>query len=551
MDPISIASFVATAIAKGFTITKALQDAHKQYKNTPLTIVTIATKTSLVSNSLEQLQALLLRRDDLADSSGNAPLELVGTIDIALEGCMMIFSCLEIEIIEKLSARSGAGFLSWRDRFGFVWDKDSFKVLLENLRDLQIIITGVLGTLQMNTLLDMKQDIRQVISKNRQSFNGIAARTRSIRSTYPTIRATPSLLGADDRASISASLSGGSRHSFTPSETTFDFDHQIINTATYRRQLARMQPPLANPSSPTGNTAVSQETSASRTSHSSGGLDTTATDTGLRADTIRGTGAIIRAFSNSRKMKELNNLQRQVEEKQTEFTTTVNADEDSSEFEWDGLRRRGLKSPPQTAPEDLLAPYVWEGRQSEIAPLPPPTLKRQFSFSNVVEKRTQSKASRRYSSTAEEERLGLVIGPPPPVRPLRLFSPDDLDRVSSAQVFNVYFNETASKYAFLVDVVRADGRTWQLQKYYEDFYDLQTNLLRSFPDEAGLTSRGDYTRTLPYMPGPLTEVTREIADGRRVNLDRYLSELIAQPPHVSRCTYVTQFLAVDKYPING
>ncbi|KAK3317656.1 hypothetical protein B0T19DRAFT_295468 [Cercophora scortea] len=539
MDPISIAGFVATAIAKGFTVTKALQDARKQYKNTPLTIVTIATKTSLVSNSLEQLQAVLLRRHDLADSSGNAPLELVGTIDIALEGCMMIFSCLEIEIIEKLAARSGAGFLSWRERLGFVWDKDQFKELLENLRDLQIIINGVLGTLQTNTLLDIKQDIKQVISKNRQSFSGIAARTRSLRTAYPTIRPTPSLLGADGRESISVSLEDP-RHSFALSETTFDFDHQIINTSTYRRQLARMQLPLANQLSPKESIAVvPQATPLAPTRHRYQGSDssvTTASDTEPQTDANRGTGAVIRAFSNARKKKDMDKLQRQAEEKQSELTTPVNADNASTEFEWDGLRRKVSTSPRQTAPNGPLAAYIPESRQSTTPSPPPPTSKRQFTFSDVLKTQIQSGPSTpRYPNKTEEDRLGLVRGTSPPVKPIQPSPPDALDRVSSARVYDISYDQTRSKYTFLIKVKRADGRKWKLKRYYEEFYDMQINLLSSFPDEAGLTADNHFTRTLPYMPGPVAKVTDAITEGRRESLDRYLTELIAQPPHISRC----------------
>ncbi|KAK5661195.1 hypothetical protein OQA88_11086 [Cercophora sp. LCS_1] len=97
------------------------------------------------------------------------------------------------------------------------------------------------------------------------------------------------------------------------------------------------------------------------------------------------------------------------------------------------------------------------------------------------------------------------------------------------------------KYWFVIEAELEDGRTWELSRYYEDFYDFQIALLTEFPVEAGTT--GDKQRTLPYMPGPVNYVTDAITEGRRHNLDAYVKNLLAQPPYISRCTLVKQFFA--------
>lgn len=81
-----------------------------------------------------------------------------------------------------------------------------------------------------------------------------------------------------------------------------------------------------------------------------------------------------------------------------------------------------------------------------------------------------------------------------------------------------------------------DGSCWELQRYYEDFYQLQINLLNAFEAEAGRIE--GHPRTLPFMPGPVKVVTDAISNGRRQNLDEYIKKLLAMPPHVSRCQYV-------------
>jgi len=97
------------------------------------------------------------------------------------------------------------------------------------------------------------------------------------------------------------------------------------------------------------------------------------------------------------------------------------------------------------------------------------------------------------------------------------------------------------KYWFVIEASLEDGRHWELSRYYEDFYDFQIALLTEFPDEAGNT--GKQTRTLPYMPGPVSFVTDAITEGRQHNLDAYVKNLLTQPRYISHCTLIKQFFA--------
>ena len=109
----------------------------------------------------------------------------------------------------------------------------------------------------------------------------------------------------------------------------------------------------------------------------------------------------------------------------------------------------------------------------------------------------------------------------------------------SARIPRYCFAE--DKYWFVIEAELEDGRTWELARYYEDFYDFQIALLTEFPVEAGTT--GKKQRTLPYMPGPVNYVTDAITEGRRHNLDTYVKNLLAQPPYIARCPLVKQFFA--------
>jgi len=86
-----------------------------------------------------------------------------------------------------------------------------------------------------------------------------------------------------------------------------------------------------------------------------------------------------------------------------------------------------------------------------------------------------------------------------------------------------------------------DGRHWELQRLYQDFYDLQIQLIATYPKEAGTSGSGE--RTLPFMPGPVTYVTDNISNGRRANLDEYIKNLLKLGPHITHGQLVKGFFA--------
>lgn len=94
------------------------------------------------------------------------------------------------------------------------------------------------------------------------------------------------------------------------------------------------------------------------------------------------------------------------------------------------------------------------------------------------------------------------------------------------------------KFHFVVEVAMSDNAHWDLTRIYEDFYELQINLIKAFPEEAGNTG---LPRTLPLMPGPVQFVTDRITEGRRENLDEYLYKLIRLGPHIANSDLVKGF----------
>ncbi|ORY03684.1 hypothetical protein BCR34DRAFT_634876 [Clohesyomyces aquaticus] len=94
---------------------------------------------------------------------------------------------------------------------------------------------------------------------------------------------------------------------------------------------------------------------------------------------------------------------------------------------------------------------------------------------------------------------------------------------------------------FIIECQMSDGRYWELQRLYQDFYDLQIQLIATYPVEAGTSGSGE--RTLPFMPGPVTYVTDNISNGRRANLDEYIKNLLKLGSHITQGNLVKSFFA--------
>nr|OQO28825.1 hypothetical protein B0A51_05238 [Rachicladosporium sp. CCFEE 5018] len=97
------------------------------------------------------------------------------------------------------------------------------------------------------------------------------------------------------------------------------------------------------------------------------------------------------------------------------------------------------------------------------------------------------------------------------------------------------------KFHFVVECKLSNNTHWDLSRIYEDFYELQINLINAFPEEAGQVS--GKSRTLPYMPGPVKFVTDNISEGRRENLDQYLRDLLNMQQHITTSSLVRNFFA--------
>ncbi|KIL88001.1 hypothetical protein FAVG1_08883 [Fusarium avenaceum] len=215
MDPLSIATAVVGLTATCLSTCKKLHDLAGSYVDVPIIVAAICSESTIIGIGLSELQTKILQRDDLAQAWASRA-EIWAAFEMALTGCMVVFSCLEAETRHLQSKNSGV----WA-KIKFMWNHDRLKELLAQLRGQQT-----------DTLSSMQKDIRQ----NARMMQNTAAEAQSLQSRTPSIRLQSQSIFDNDTSRLSffefEIVSG-----IAPSELDFEFDDVVVNSKVYRREL--------------------------------------------------------------------------------------------------------------------------------------------------------------------------------------------------------------------------------------------------------------------------------------------------------------------------
>lgn len=104
-----------------------------------------------------------------------------------------------------------------------------------------------------------------------------------------------------------------------------------------------------------------------------------------------------------------------------------------------------------------------------------------------------------------------------------------------------YFSSTNNKFWFLVRVKMSDNSLRSLCRYYEDFFNFHQKLLSTWPREGGKFDTTKKERILPFIPGPVVDVTEGLCHKRLVDLNEYLNTLLKLPDYISKSPLVLSF----------
>ncbi|KAI6764459.1 hypothetical protein HG530_008248 [Fusarium avenaceum] len=230
MDPLSITTAVVGLTATCLTTSKKLHDIAGDYGDIPVLIAAICSESTIIGIALSELQTKILQRNDLSQAWASRT-EIWAAFEMALTGCMVVFSCLEAETRHLQSKNSGV----WA-KFKFMWNQERFKELLAQLRGQQTSITFLLKLLEMDTLSSIQEDIRQ----NARRMQDTAAEAQSLRSRTPSIKMQSQSIFDNSTSKLSVfefEIVSGTE----PSELDFEFDDIVVNSKVYRRELRKAE----------------------------------------------------------------------------------------------------------------------------------------------------------------------------------------------------------------------------------------------------------------------------------------------------------------------
>ena len=118
----------------------------------------------------------------------------------------------------------------------------------------------------------------------------------------------------------------------------------------------------------------------------------------------------------------------------------------------------------------------------------------------------------------------------------------DIVFIKSAEVLSVRERmHSPKRFVYEVQVEWSNSSLTTCYRGYTDFFDLQCDLLTTFPYEGG--SVKGVERTIPFLPGRKIFQRRSaaLAEKRLPQINDYVKKLIVMPEHVSRSNQVLKF----------
>lgn len=110
-------------------------------------MVSVSSEMTVVSASLSHIQTLILSKQDSESLLRSRP-EIAATLDTALTGCMVLFSCLDEEIKSVTKQPRRIATLSWKGKIKVTWKHETFQELLDGIRGQQLAISTLIQLLQ-------------------------------------------------------------------------------------------------------------------------------------------------------------------------------------------------------------------------------------------------------------------------------------------------------------------------------------------------------------------------------------------------------------------
>ena len=148
MDPLSITANVVGITTTCLATIKALNDLRTKFREAALTLAAICSESAVISATLSRLQSFIMSQERKFLKCFEDRMELVATFDIALLGCVAVFSCLQEEI-GRITRGMDNPQIGKFGKIKMLWREDVMQELLRQIRCQQVAISLPIQILQM------------------------------------------------------------------------------------------------------------------------------------------------------------------------------------------------------------------------------------------------------------------------------------------------------------------------------------------------------------------------------------------------------------------
>lgn len=148
-DPLSVSASVVGLVANFTQAAIGCNNLIKSYKGAPIAITSIHTECTVLRIALNQVYAVMTKDLGATSDRMTSDSRLAEDFEIALDGCQLTFQCLDEELrrILKASDQEEHQQVKWKDRFNYVWNEESMKSILEQMRGLSGAVNLLLTAL--------------------------------------------------------------------------------------------------------------------------------------------------------------------------------------------------------------------------------------------------------------------------------------------------------------------------------------------------------------------------------------------------------------------
>ena len=147
-EPLSIIVGLASLISVCLKVSRGVKTVAEKYQAVNNTLSALSVECSVTSAALSQIEQMLAAKQasHLIVSQDRSEIRLV--LELALSGCAATFAVLDQELNKFERSRPSGNRLGFKTRTKYLWNEDTLKEVLQQMRDQRSSINFLIDVIQ-------------------------------------------------------------------------------------------------------------------------------------------------------------------------------------------------------------------------------------------------------------------------------------------------------------------------------------------------------------------------------------------------------------------